>query len=161
MPRATVSTDHERIDLRTCPGGYVVLRQLSYSEMMARRDIAGRLYYEQKAPPRNRAERRAQKKVEPEETRRAELEVLNVKLMEWEFSKCIVDHNLEDDDGNKLDFSNPMSYDILDPKIGAEINEYIDDMNQEGEDDVVPLEKSHTSSSLDGGTKPSPTTETV
>jgi len=129
--------------------------------MMARRDIAGRLYYEQKVPPRNRAERRAQKKVEPEETRRAELEVLNVKLMEWEFSKCIVDHNLEDDDGNKLDFSNSMSYDILDPKIGAEINEYIDDMNQEDEEDQVPLERSPTSFSPDGATKPNPITEAV
>jgi len=161
MPRATVSTEHEKFDLRTCPGGFVVLRQLSYSEMMHRRDVAARLYYEQKAPPRNRAERRAQKKDNADENTRAELEVLNVKIMEWEFAKCVVDHNLEDDNGTKLDFTNSMSFDVLDPKIGAEINEYIDDMNQEDEEDVVPLVKSPTSSSLDGVTKPNPTTEPV
>jgi len=161
MPKATVSTEHERFDLRTCPGGFVVLRQLSYSEMMHRRDIAGRLYYEQKAPARNRAERRARQKDGADETRRAELEVLNVKLMEWEFAKCIVSHNLEDDNGNPLDFTNTMSYDVLDPKIGAEINEYIDDMNQEDEESVVPLEKSPTSSLPDGTTKPSPIMDEV
>jgi hypothetical protein len=158
MPKATVSTEHETFQLRTCPGGYVTLRQLSYAEMMHRRDIMARLYYEETVKPTNRAARRAQKQ-SPDATRRAELEVLNVKMMEWEFSKCIVDHNLEDDDGNKLDFSNAMSFDVLDPKIGAEIDGYIEDMNQEDEDDVAPLESARTSSSLDGEIKPTPITE--
>jgi hypothetical protein len=74
--------------------------------------------------------------------------------MEFEFKNCIQDHNLEDDNGAKIDFNNPMSYRILHPKIGAEIAAAIDKLNQEDEADVVPLGRQPTSSLPDGETKP-------
>ncbi len=145
MPRATVSQDHERFDLKTCPGGYVTLRTLSFHEMMARRDIASKMYSE--IPERNR-------KKADQEAMKAYLEVMNVEVMRYEFKNCIVDHNLEDDHGNKLDFSNPLTYEALDPKIGSEINRYIESLTQESEEDVNPLPHAPTSSLPDGQTKP-------
>lgn len=47
MPKATVSHDRVRHDLKTCEGGWVELRQLSYSEILARRDGVTRMSLEQ------------------------------------------------------------------------------------------------------------------
>jgi len=140
MPRATISTDTTRIQLKSCPGGWVDLRQLSWAEMMKRRDVASRMY----------ADVSTKQGVATQDTLRQYMEVVNVAIMEFEFKNCIVDHNLEDDDGNKLDFSNPMALQILNPKIGAEIDRHIEDMNQEDDTTVAPLEKQPTSSSQDG-----------
>ncbi len=139
MPKATISTETVRKQLKTCPGGYVDLRQLSYAEMMKRRDIASRMYADV-STSQGRA---------TQETIRQYMEVVNVAIMEFEFANCVVEHNLEDDDGNKLDFSNPMALQILNPKIGAEIDRYIEELNQEDEATVLPLGTPPISSSPD------------
>jgi hypothetical protein len=143
MPKATISTETFHKDLKSCPGGYVELRQLSWAEMMKRRDIASRMYADVKT---NQASM--------QDTIRQYMEVVNVAIMEFEFKNCIVDHNLEDDEGNQLDFSNPMSLSILNPKVGSEIDRYIEELNQEDEQSVVPLDKQPTSSSQDGEKQP-------
>jgi hypothetical protein len=150
MPKATVSHDTVHVELKSCPGGFVELRQLSYAEMMTRRDIASRMYAEFKNTGSG-----SNVNLEAEDTVKQYMEVVNVAIMEFEFKNCIQDHNLEDDDGNKIDFGNPMSYRILHPKIGAEIATAIDKLNQEDEENVVPLGRQPTSSLQDGETKPS------
>jgi hypothetical protein len=144
MPKATVSTETIRKELKSLPGGYVELRQLSWAEMMKRRDIASRMY----------ADVSTKTGAATQETIRQYMEVVNVAIMEFEFKNCIIDHNLEDDDGNKLDFSNPMALSILNPKVGSEIDRYIEELNQEDETSVVPLEKQPTSSLPDGNQQP-------
>jgi hypothetical protein len=144
MPRATVSTETIRKELRSLPGAFVELRQLSWAEMMKRRDIASRMY----------ADVSTKQGTATQETIRQYMEVVNVAIMEFEFKNCIVDHNLEDDNGNLLDFSNPMALSILNPKVGSEIDRYIEELNQEDEASVVPLEKQPTSSSPDGNPQP-------
>lgn len=141
MPRATVSTDTFRKELKSLPGGFVELRQLSWAEMMKRRDLASRMY----------ADVSTKAGAATQETIRQYMEVVNVAIMEFEFKNCIVDHNLEDDNGDKLDFNNPMALQVLNPKVGSEIDRYIEELNQEDESSVVPLEKQPTSSLLDGG----------
>ncbi len=148
MPKATVSHEHIRYELKTCPGGFVTLRTLSFHEMMQRRDVASRLWAEF-------GEGKGRKKKQQDEAARAQLEVMNVAVMEFEFKNCIVDHNLEDENGKPLDFNNPMSLRVLDPKIGQEINRYIEELTQEeDEDDVDPLLSAPISSLPDGATKP-------
>jgi len=141
MPRATASPNAERFDLRTCPGGYVRLRTLSFHEQEVRKDIAGRMYQEQTAP-QNRAQRRANKDMSQEELVRAYFEAMNVKVTEFEFHNCIVEHNLYVDDAETqlIDFSKPMRDWGLDPRIGQEISKLIDDLTSvEDEDDLDPL----------------------
>ena len=47
-----------------------------------------------------------------------------------------------------------MSLSILNPKVGSEIDRYIEELNQEDEESVVPLEKQLTSSLQDGNQQP-------
>lgn len=131
MPKATVSHDTIRKDLKTCPGGYVELRTLSFHEMQTRQSIAAKLWTESSTSKRKR---------DKEETVRSQLEIMNVAATEYEFRNCIVGHNLEDDNGDLIDFTKPMQAWRLDPKIGAEIARYIDELNQEDEEDLDPLE---------------------
>ena len=138
MPRATVSQDTERCNLVTCEGGYVDLRTLSFHEMNTRADIATRMYQEQTAQPRSKGGRRSQQS-EPDVVR-GYFEIMNVAVTEFEFRNCIVDHNLEDENGNLIDFTRPMQAWRLDPKIGQEISALIDARNQMDEDvDLTPL----------------------
>jgi len=65
------------------------------------------------------------------------MEVMNVATMEYEFRHSVVSHNLENASGSLIDFTNPETYKSLDPRIGAEINGYIDDLNQELSDDEL------------------------
>ncbi len=133
MPRATVSQDTTRVDLKTCPGGYVELRTLSFHEMNTRQDIAARMYQEQTTGKK--------KSKRDEETVRGYFEIMNVAVSEYEFRNCIVGHNLMNENDELIDFTLPMQAWRLDPKIGQEIDRAIEEMNQldEDYDDLGPL----------------------
>lgn len=138
MPRATIDREETfHYDLKTLPsqngdkGGYVELRRMSYHQMMQRRDIAAKIGWEERRTTGRQSNKRG------EETIKAMMEVMNVATMEYEFKHSIVSHNLEDSNGNLLNFENPESFRNLDPKIGAEIGKYIDDLNQEIDEDEL------------------------
>lgn len=133
MPKATVSQETERRNLKSCPpDGFVELRTLSFHEMNTRADIAARMYQEQRVATKGR-------KSNEDEVVRGYFEIMNVAVTEFEFRNCITDHNLEDDNGNLLDFTRPMQAWRLDPKIGQEIGRYIDELNQGDTEDLDPL----------------------
>jgi hypothetical protein len=125
MPKATVSQDVVRKDLKSCPDGWVELRQLPFGQMLTRRDKASRLVQE------------ARPNAKQNDMVRVQFEILHEWSNQYDFKHCIVDHNLEDDEGQKLDFGNPMTLQVLDPKIGAEIEGYITEMNQEEFDEAL------------------------
>jgi hypothetical protein len=137
MPVATRSQETVRKDLKTLEGAFVELRQLSFDEMLERRDKAMRMSMEQ---------RPGKKK---DDTAKIDFE----SAMQWtrffEFSRCIVDHNLEDEQGKKLNFENRMTLKILDPKVGVEIEKYIEDMNEEDDEEAEDFMKRLASSSPD------------
>ncbi len=119
MVRAVVSPDDkERIDLRSLPDGYVVLRRLSHGEYLAPRDLAMEMHMEGKG----------------QKDMHALAKMMNREVTQYEFSKCIVEHNLEDEHGNLLNFGSPSTLDKLDPRVGEEIGKHIDRMNAFGED---------------------------
>lgn len=122
MPRAVVTTeDQKRFDLKTLPpsegdeGGFVVIRRMPYGEYLARREMATSMTM--KMGERADAE--------------GVIKAANATVTEMEFSKCIVEHNLEDANGKLLDFRNnvKVAMAMLDPRIGDEISSYIDEMN--------------------------------
>lgn len=120
MPRATVTNQEaERFELKSCPEGFVMLKRMTYGQFLARRDIAAKFRLDAKASTKDMG---------------GEMIMAQKKVAEYEFSKTIVDHNLEDDNGNKLDLAQPGILDILDPRIGSEISDLIDSMNQFEED---------------------------
>jgi hypothetical protein len=114
--------------------------------MEMRKDIAGRMYQEEKV---SRARQGKRTDVGDEEVMRAYFESMNVKVTEFEFRACIIDHNLFVDaaETQKIDFTKPMHTWKLDPKIGEEIGKYITELTQIDEDDVGPLPIALSSSS--------------
>jgi hypothetical protein len=127
MPRATISaTETHRYDLKTCPGGFVELRALTYQEMLHRQDGSSKMFMD----ARRRTSKRNDQGVE-----RVAVDIMQQWTREYEFSHCVVDHNLEDDTGNKLDFKNKHTFEVLNPKIGEEIETLIDDLNQIGDEE--------------------------
>ena len=121
MPRATVDLEAtERVDLETCPGGYVVLQRYDYGASLERDAMAMEMKVRGEGGGREGME--------------AELKGAGLKVAFFEFAKCIVEHNLEDADGKPLDFKVSQHVRVLDPRIGQEIGKKIDEMNSFKED---------------------------
>jgi hypothetical protein len=47
----------------------------------------------------------------------------------FDFAYCVGETNLTDQQGNALDFTNPLTFKVLNPRIAQEIEGYIDDLN--------------------------------
>jgi len=77
---------------------------------------------------------------------RMDIDMLQAQSRIFEFNHCVVDHNLSDDHGTKLNFSNPSTLGILDPKVGQEIEQLIDNLNQLEEIDEELFTQSRSSS---------------
>jgi hypothetical protein len=121
MPRATVLVTPERKDLTTLPavdgqeGGWVELRRLSWGEKLQKDAEAMRM--KMVTDPNNAKDMQA------------EISMVSVVVSHLEFSRCIIDHNLEDDKGRKLDLRNKTDIAQLDPRVGQEISDLIGEMN--------------------------------
>jgi len=136
MPKATVSIETERFDLETLPaadgeeGGFVELKTMSYGAFLKRKDMITKMSVKGQG-----------------KSAETLLEMANEKLTHYEFKECIVDHNLEDDGGTKLDFAKPTAIQRLNPRVGEEISTYIDKLNKfdaEDSDSDDPLGTSPT-----------------
>jgi hypothetical protein len=114
MPMATVDVEStQKFDLKSCPEGFVVLRRMSYGQILQRR-----MFTKLEVGSSGKGN-----------DFRGELAMANAKITEFEFQKCIVDHNLEDASGRKLDLTKASDFNMLDPKIGQEIEELIRGLN--------------------------------
>jgi hypothetical protein len=124
MVIASVSTEPERKELKTLEGGFVVLRRMSYGEKLHRSEMATK----QAAVPDEGSRKISQ----------LNIELLTMKVAEWEFANLIVEHNLEyaASDGPKpFEFKRKGELSKLDPRVGDEINAFIAEMNNFEEDD--------------------------
>lgn len=114
MPRATIDLSTiKHYDLNTCPGGFVELRHMSYGEKLQRQQLALKM----------------QMTSGKGKDFEGEMQLANAEVTQFEFSKCIVDHNLEDESGRKLNLTNVLDINKLHPQIGEEIDTYISEMN--------------------------------
>lgn len=111
MPRATANTaEGQREELKTLDGGYVILRKLTYGEMLKRRDMSVRA-----SSGRGRG---------------VDIDFQQLEVAVFEFSKAVMEHNLEDENGNTLNLSDRNTVEKLDPVVAQEIETLIDNMNQ-------------------------------
>lgn len=132
MPRATSTSETTRVELATCPGGFVELRKFTYGEMIKRRELSTSM----SAPMKD--------------GKNPEKMDLGLNLTAsglYEFKTAVVDHNLEDENGAKLNFKNANDVLRLDPLVAQEIEVAIDQMNQLPEDVVRPLPEESTTPS--------------
>jgi hypothetical protein len=123
MPSAVANVqDTVRKDLRTCPEGFVELRRMTYGQVVQRRTLS-------KLSLLNNKGRGNQSVM-------GEMAMASKETSLFEFAHCIVDHNLEDESGRKLNLANESDVDRLDPKVGQEIESFIAEMNNFEDDEV-------------------------
>lgn len=120
MPRATVLKQTERFNLETLKDGdevgWVELRRLSFGEKLDKDAEAMKMRFDVKDAGQGG-------------DMGAEVAMINAAVTQKEFAKCIVDHNLEDENGNKLNFQRAEHVRELDPRVGQEIQDLIAEMN--------------------------------
>lgn len=122
MPKATANVQEaERHELKTCPGGFVALRRLTYGQKLERKAMASIASAESQG--------RGSKNM------KMQIAMVNEQATLYDFTHCIVDHNLEGDDGQKLDLTSVNVIRLLDPRIGEEIEQAMDKINNFEEDD--------------------------
>lgn len=142
MPVATIDPNEtERFELQSAPAdpnipddenGYIVVRPLPYGMKLTRQDRAVTMKM-QMANPRNRGRGRNQR----EESTDAEIITSSEWSTAYDYANCIIDHNLTDRNGMKLDFSNPLSIKMLNPKIGSEIEDILNKVNGEDDEEFI------------------------
>lgn len=114
MPRATVDlTETQLFDLKSLSEGFVKLKRLSYGQVVERRSML-KLSIESSGKSKDF---------------RGEMAMASKEVQKFEFVNAIVDHNLEDANGTKLDFNKPVDFETLDPRVGQEIEKLITEMN--------------------------------
>jgi hypothetical protein len=147
MPQVTINPEnYDKFDLVSAPpDGYVMLRPLPYGMKLSRRSKATKMMMRSNAPQGGRG-RRTQN-----DEQVFELESMDEWAVAHDFAYCVGEHNLQDAQGNLLDFTKPMALKMLDPKVGSEIEKYIDELNnEEGEETLEDFLARSTTSSEDG-----------
>jgi hypothetical protein len=126
MPDVTVDPgQYTRYDLKTAPpDGFVMLRPLPYGMKLTRRDKASRMKM-QTEQGRGR-----------KPTSEIELETLNEWAIAHDFAYCVGEHNLTDRNDVLLDFTHPMTLKTLNPKVGSEIEKYLEELNEDEDDEA-------------------------
>lgn len=119
MPRATVRKETEHFDLKSLPDGFVELKRMTYGQSVQRRALLKLTVESSKG----------------KKDFKGEMAMASEEIQLFEFKNCIVDHNLEDEEGNKLNLTIGAGLAQLDPKIGQEIEKYIGDMNNFEDDE--------------------------
>ena len=114
MPNALAVANVVRHTLKSLEGAYVDIKRMTYGQKLERQGMI-KVNFEMSKGRKD--------------DMRGQMEMANRIATYYEFKNCIVDHNLTDDQDNKLDLSNPFVIDGLDPRIGEEINGLINDMN--------------------------------
>lgn len=133
MPNVTVdSSQYERFELKTAPpDGFVMLRPLPFGMKLTRRD---------KALNMRMVQQRTKKGVPQSDEQIIDLETLSNWSTMFDFTYCVGEHNLTDSADTLLDFTSQrtieMVFNSLDPKVGSEIAQYIDALNED-EDELM------------------------
>jgi hypothetical protein len=121
VPKATVSLIPKRFDLKTLPEGYVCIRRMPYGKKLQRIDMATQMGM--------KASKDTLTNKDSADEAEMFLKSMQYTVAQTDWKYCVVDHNLEDDDGQKIDFTDDSAIDMLDPVIAEEISGYIDAMN--------------------------------
>ena len=120
MPNATANLEEtERLELKSLPEGYVVLRRMTYGQIVQRRALS-KMSMAMEKGSRSLA---------------AEMAMSSKEITLFEFAHCIVEHNLEDAEGRTLNLSSEKDFAKLDPRVGQEIEFKIAKMNDTDIDD--------------------------
>lgn len=117
VPTATRVDTTEDFNLKSLPEGVVTLRRMTYGDKMARQQMASEM------------------SIGSGKSASATVKMMNEKITLFDYARCIVSHNLTDENETPLDFSRASDVRRLDPRVGEEIELLIDKMNNFEEED--------------------------
>lgn len=125
MPRATVQlSESERFPLKSLDEAFVTLRRMSYGQVIERQSMITMSFIQEQEKTGGKSK-----------VTKSELAMANLNVTVFEFSKSIVEHNLEDENGKQLNLSNPFDIQRLDPRVGQEVAKLISTYNRLNEED--------------------------
>jgi len=160
MPVVTIDpNEYERYELKTAPAnpndpddeqGFVMLRPLPYGLKLKRLDGAGKMVM------RSQPTGKKNSKLDDAEI---ELESSQEWAVAFDFQHCIGDHNLTDRNGQKLDFTRPFAIKLMNPRVGEEIQQLIDSLNNFEDDEELEDFPMRSPSYSDDPTELNPTSE--
>lgn len=159
MPNATVDSTPQKYNLDSLPSsspgeedGFIMARPLPYGMKLTRRDRAMRMRMEQQVrTDRRKTTKKSIRQDEPE-TQTIELETDTLWATLYDFTYCIVDHNLTDVNGTQLDLSKALTLNHLDPRVGTEIEQILAELNadtEEEEQSIFTTQPTHSLSQED------------
>ena len=121
MPFAGTGVETVRRELTSLEGGFVILRRLTYGQKLQRKNMT-KLAIDMNSKSKDF---------------KGELEMASREATLQDFKNCIVDHNLFKDEAEtvQFDFTSAMDVEMLDPRIGEEIEQAIDKLNNFEADD--------------------------
>lgn len=139
MPVIEHDVEGETFELKNAPpDGFIKARSLSYDEVLTRRDLAAKFVYRQ---------REANGTPATAEDLEMMMESANSAVQKFQFSKQIIDHNLTLANGTRFNFTDARHLKKLPSKLGSEIEEILDKLNEdEAADEEVFAGPSSTSS---------------
>lgn len=113
MPRAEANIDErfER-DLKSVEGGHVTLRRMTYGEAVQRKAMV-----------------KLSMKGNTKEDTTSEIAMANIEINNFEFGHCILEHNLEKNDGTPFNFKHAPDVAKLDPRVGEELETLIGELH--------------------------------
>lgn len=132
---ATTMIRSERKELKSAPGGFVIARRMTYGEKLMRGEMSGKM-------------RILSNKVDKDAV--GEMNMLQKSVQLWEFSNLIIEHNLEHQihtgdpvcykgecacPTRTLNFKNTGDVELLDGRVGEEIQMFLDSLNNFEEED--------------------------
>jgi hypothetical protein len=128
--RATADpAETQRFDLKSLAGAYVVVKRLTYGDKIVRRAMTAKMKV---------LVERGKKDFE------GEMALMNEQATLFDFQKCIVEHNLTkpssespDDESADvpLNLANAADVRLLNPQVGEEIDNLLNDLNNWEEDE--------------------------
>lgn len=116
--RAKSSTEKYMLET-AAPDGFVVLRRFTYGEVIKRRSLT-KMSMDLGSK---------QKKGEEKKEMQGEMALASTDITAFDFATAVVDHNLELDEGVKINFTNATQLAYLDPAVGEEIEVLIAKLN--------------------------------
>ena len=124
MPKASADTSEtQTLELKSCEGGFVKARRLTYGEKIVRRSMTASMKIE---GGKNRNKDFA-----------GEMQLITEQSTAYDFQHCILDHNLFKDEAEeqKFDFTKLADIRQLDPRIGEEIDTWLSELNNFDDED--------------------------
>lgn len=126
MPVAVVVQNTKEYKLKSCEGGIVEIRRMTFGESLVRKDMMASVAMEMQ----NRSSK-------ANDSMKIQMDLLQEKTTLWEFLNLVVRHNLTDANDKPLDFKNPAHVKALEGRIGDEIQKYINELNSFEEDEDI------------------------